>query len=104
MVFGGGQASFWVNVPDAVAQAVSTRLSLLTGEWFLDISEGTPWRTSILGAGTTPTYDAVLRARILGTQGANQMLSYSSSRVGRALSVSAQINTIYGTVTVTETL
>lgn len=103
-VFGGGQDSFWVNVPDAVAQAISTRLLLLTGEYFLDVAEGTPWRQSILGAGTTSTYDAVLRARILGTQGANQMLSYSSSKVGRALSVTAQVNTIYGPVTVTETL
>lgn len=103
-VFGGGQSSFWINQPEAVAQAISTRLRLLYSEWFLDQTAGTPWATQVLGAGTTSTYDAVLRGRILGTQGANQMLSYGSAKVGRALTVTAQVDTIYGVVPVKETL
>ncbi len=100
MIFGGGPTSFWIDVPDAVAQAISTRLKLLQGEFFLDVTDGTPWSTQVLGSGTTPTYDAVLRARILGTPGASAMVSYSSQRVGRKLSVQAQVETVYSTTAV----
>lgn len=103
-VFGGGQSSFWINQPEAVAQAILTRLRLLQGSWFLDITAGVPWATQILGKGTTSTYDAVLRAAILGTEGVNSMISYSSSLVGRSLTVNATVDTIYGAVTVSEPL
>ena len=46
MQFGHGSADFWHNVPEAVGQSVMTRLLLFAGEWFLDISEGTPWAAS----------------------------------------------------------
>ena len=102
MIFGGGLTSFWIDQPEAVAQAISTRLDLYLGTWFADTSQGVPWMTQVLGAGTTSTYDAVLRAEILGTPGANAMLAYNSAKVGRALTVTAKVNTIYGpTATVT---
>ena len=103
MVFGGGSNSFWIDVPDAVAQAISTRLKLQLGEWFLDTSDGTPWSTQILGTGTAATYDPAIRARILGTPGASVMLSYDSSKVGRALNVQAQVATTYSITTASGT-
>lgn len=105
-VFGGQQADFHKDSPDAVGQAVMTRLRLLRGEWFLDKTEGTPWATEVLGKYTSGTYDAAIRQRILGTQGVLALAAYSSSldTEHRALSVSATINTIYGTTTVQATL
>lgn len=95
-VFGHGNANFLVNSPEAVAQCIGTRLRLWTREWFLDITEGTPWNTDVLGTGTAGLYDQAIRARILGTPGVNAIVAYTSAKVGRALNVSATVNTIYG--------
>ena len=100
MVFGGNQNSFYKDAPEAVAQLVLTRLKLWLGEWFADTSDGIPYSTRVLGRGTTSTYDAVIRARILQTQGVVEITKYSSSLVGRQLTVNAQISTLYGTATV----
>ena len=105
-VFGGGAADFLVNTPEAVAQAVLTRLRLLRGEWFLDTTAGMPWDTDVLGKYTSGKYDAAIRMCILGTQGVTELTSYSSTAdpETRVLTVTATINTIYGTTTVQATL
>jgi hypothetical protein len=41
-VWGHQQNDFWINAPDGVAQAVLTRLKLFVGEWYLDVTDGTP--------------------------------------------------------------
>lgn len=104
-VFGGQQADFYVNSPEAVAQAVQTRLRLWQGEWFLDTTAGTPWN-QVLGKYTGGTYDTVIRQRILGTQGVQAITDYSSTldSEARVLTVSATISTIYGTTTVQATI
>lgn len=96
--FGRGVRNFLVNTPDAVAQAVVTRLRLLTGEWFLDSTEGTPYSTKILGTQTRPLYDEAIRDRILGTEGVTELVDYFSTFDGetRKLTVQATINTLYG--------
>lgn len=105
-VFGQGPSEFLVNTPAAVAQAVLTRLKLATGEWFLDLNEGTPYSTQILGENTQPLYDQAIRDRILGTQGVTSIESYVSilDTTTRALTVDCTINTLYGTVTITQSL
>jgi hypothetical protein len=105
-VFGHSQTDFYRDEPIAVAQAVQTRLGLFTGEWFLDTTEGTPWRTSVLGKYTQNTYDLVVKERILQTQGVKSIDSYSSTldRSARVLRISATISTIYGSSTVQATL
>lgn len=104
--FGSGFTAFLVDTPDAVAQAVLTRLLLWTEEWFLDSSEGTPYKTQILGKGTQTLYDLAIQQRILGTEGVLEIASYSSnfSASTRRLTVSAQIKTIYGQTTITAVL
>jgi hypothetical protein len=104
--FGHQQADFYRDQPEAVGQAVMTRLRLFTGEWFLDTTEGTPWRTDILGKYTQGAYDAVIKDRILQTDGVQSIDAYTSTldRSTRQLSVSATISTIYGTATVQATL
>jgi hypothetical protein len=102
----GTGSDFLANSPAAVAQAVQTRLRLFLGEWFLDTTDGTPWRTEVLGKYTSQSYDAAIKARILRTQGVTQITQYSSTFDSgkRALSVSATIETVYGAVTVKSTL
>jgi hypothetical protein len=97
-VFGHGSADFWKDVPDAPAQAVVTRLRLQTGQWFLDLTEGTPWKTRVLGKYTEATRDLVVRYRTRGTQGVTEISSYSSNldRDTREFSVDMTISTIYG--------
>lgn len=104
--FGNGQANFLRNTPETVAQAVVTRLRLLTGEWFLDTEEGTAYQAGVLGKQTLETASAVIRERILGTQGLVEILQFdiSENRDTRTLSVSAKIDTIYGPATIIEVL
>jgi hypothetical protein len=104
--FGQQQADFYRNVPEAVGQAVLTRLELFTGQWFLDSDEGTPWRTDVLGKYTRDSYDAVIQARILDTEGVTRIDDYTSAfnENTRKLTVSATITTAYGQTTVTTTL
>lgn len=95
-----------VNTPEAVGQAVYTRLKLWREEWFLDTTEGTPYNEEVLGKRDGRIPDAAIQQRILGTTGLTAITSYSSSYDGetRTLTVNAAIDTIYGPTTVTVTL
>jgi len=99
MVFGHGLQDFWIDVPDAPALAVTYRLGMELGAWWLDLSAGTPWQTQVLGMRTTFTRDPVIRSRILGTDGVLNIVDYSSdlARDTRAFSVNVVINTVYST-------
>ena len=97
--FGTG-FDFYKDVPEAVAQAVRTRLDLWLGEWFLDTSDGTPWIAGVLGKYTLRNYDMIVRARILDTEGVSELLSYESQYDGstRRVSIQATIETKYGQI------
>lgn len=83
------------NSSACVAQSIQTRLKLWQGEWFLDLTDGTPYIQDIMGLGTN--YDLEIQARILGTPGVQSIISYSSSiSSSRVLSVNAIVQTIYG--------
>lgn len=94
---------FLVNSPQAVAQAVLTRLKLWLGEWFLDTSDGTPYMTDVLGERAGKTPDAAIKRRILGTEGVTQIISYLSAYDGntRTLTVTTTVQTLYSTTPVT---
>ena len=102
MQYGVSQDEFLIDSPAAFAQAVMTRLLLLTGEWFVDVTEGLPVNTQILGVRTQPTYDRAIRDRISGTEGFKSIISYSSVLEGasRKLSVTATLDSIFGVVTI----
>lgn len=102
--FGRSALDFISDTPETVAQAVRTRLLLLRGEWFLDVTDGTPYATEILGANTAQTYDLAIRERILDTQGVTGIVSYESNLADRALTVVATIDTLYGQSTVSAAL
>lgn len=96
--FGGGATDFWIDVPDAPAQAVRTRLALWQGQWFLDAREGMPWKTQVLGNRTADTRDPTIKAHVLSTQGVLRITDYSSNlnRDARALAANIVIDTTYG--------
>lgn len=102
MTFGASQADFFRDNPEAVAQAVRTRLGLRLGEWFLNTREGTNYDGAVLGHNTSDTRDLELRSRILGTQGVRRIVEYRSvlDRNTREFRVTAVLDTIYGQTTV----
>jgi len=114
--FGHQEADFYIDSPEGVAQAVKTRLALFTGEWFLDTTDGTPWRTEVLGKYTMDSYDAVIKDRILSTQVLTDQLVLTSAVTSitaysstfnpdtRKLAVTVTIQTIYGEAQITSTL
>lgn len=101
-VFGRGDNGFYTDVPEAVAQAVRSRLTLWRGEWFLDTDEGTPWHRAVLGKQSPDIYSLAIRDRIHGTPGVLQLLNFTTRNDSetRRLSFSATLNTVYGEVTV----
>lgn len=102
--FGNGQLDFWINVPDAVGQQVKTRLLLWLGEWYLDITEGTPYIQGILGKHSLQQADTTVQQRVLdsvdeqGNPTVTDLASYTSQLDGnsRAMSVEMELDTIYG--------
>lgn len=100
-VFGAGLGEFLVDVPEAVGQAVGTRLLLASGEWFLDVNEGTPYATQILGTGTQQLYDQAVQERILDTPDVTGILKYSSTLDSkRKLTINCTIDTEFGIVNI----
>lgn len=99
MVFGRGARDFWHNEPDGVALLCSYRLAMNQGDWWLDLSAGTPWQTQVIGNRTEASRDPIIKSRIQGTQGVTAILSYSSTldRGPRAFSVRAEVTTSYST-------
>ncbi|KAB7788051.1 hypothetical protein [Methylorubrum populi] len=97
MVFGGNQAAFHRDTPEAVAQVVESRLQLWEGQWYLDLEEGTPYETQVLGKRTETLRDPALRARILDTPGVTEIARYDSvlNRDTRGFTVTATIETAF---------
>ncbi len=98
MNFGNQQADFYRDNPQAVAQAVWTRLRLWVGEWFIDQTEGTPYQQAALGTNKKATIEPAIRARILGTQNVTSIESFDLviNPDDRKASISAVINTAFG--------
>lgn len=101
VMFGRGLQSFHSGSP-ATIQRTRTRLLLVRGEWFLDTSEGVPWWDDpdapdvqpIMGVTRNLAYaEAILKARILGTDGVASLESFAMSFAPdtRRLSVSATV-------------
>lgn len=98
MTFGRGGNNFLINSPEAVAQSVLTRLKLWRGEWFLDVTEGTPYQQGVLGTGKREKVEPAIRQRILEGQGVKALTAFDISidPDERTVSINATIDTIYG--------
>lgn len=106
MTFGHQQHDFHRDVPEAVAQAVDTRLRLWLGEWFLDESEGTPYVQAMLGAHVQQSIEPAMRARLLNTQHVTSIDSFEFVRAAeeRGITILASLSTEFGSVAITEVL
>jgi hypothetical protein len=97
MRFGHGRDDYYIDNPAAVAQAIKTRLGLWTGEWFLNLNEGTNW-TNIVGVvGAYNVRDTVVRARILQTPYVTSLYDWKSEIWNRKYSASGKVVTAFGT-------
>lgn len=90
---------------DEVEQTIRTRLRLFLGEYFRDITDGTPWFEQILGKGVSvDARDAAIRNRVVNTPNVIRLTSYSSdfNINTREYSVTIGVLTSFGLLTVTE--
>ena len=102
-MWGGGQSNFLADV-DAVAQAIQTRILLLYGEWFEDLSIGTPLFQSMLGSpgNNVQAVSLLIQQRILGAPYVNSVSNVQTgydpaSRTGAFFALA---QTKFGTVTI----
>jgi len=102
-LFGYPSGQFWQDQVEGVAQAISMRLKLLQGEWFLDATQGVPYATNVLGRHTQAQADLVFRQTILDTQGVTRILSFISSLdpTTRKYSMACAVVTQFGQVGIT---
>lgn len=89
---------------DEIAQTVKTRLRLFLGEYFRDVTDGTPWWESILGKeGTLSSKEAIIKNRIVRTEGVIRLVSFSTDFDinTRVYTVNAGILTAFGATELT---
>lgn len=101
----GRSNEYFKDSPEGVAQCVSTRLQLWTGQWFLDVTEGTQWLPKgVLGKQSLA--DTIIQSRIRGTPGVRDITEYEAvlDTNIRKLKITAKIDTTYGASSVSEAL
>lgn len=84
---------------EAIAQTIVTRLKLFLGEYFRDVTDGTPWFQQILGKPSNlNAVEAILRNRIARSPGVIRLLSFGLDfdLNTRSLSVRSTVLTAYG--------
>lgn len=103
---GNGANNFLTDL-DAVAQIITTRLKLFEGEWWENLTDGTPFFQSIMAAPASQKNQQVisnlLQQRISGTPFVTglQSVNISVDPRTRALSFTCTVLTAFGPVTVT---
>ena len=101
-VFDGDLATsgmqFYDGTAQEVAKAIEYRLKIFLGEYFLNVSEGTPWFQSILGKNDASRGSLVIKNRILSTANVRTLTSYrfTFEQRERRLTVSADVVSDFG--------
>lgn len=84
----------------ALAQDVKTRVGLYKGENLFDISEGIDYDNEVLGVfGGKDFYAQLIKNRILGNPEVTTVSNVEITRTGRQLNATADVQSIYGNVT-----
>jgi len=100
------RGQMFLSSREAIAQTIVTRLKLFYGEYFRDVTDGTPWFQQILGKfENLNAVEALLRNRIARSPGVVRLLSFALQfdLATRRLSVQASVLTVYGEQDVTYT-
>lgn len=100
------RGQMFLTEKEAIAQTIVTRLKLFLGEYFRDITDGTPWFQQILGKfENLNAVEAIIRNRIARSPGVVRLLAFSLDYDldSRSLSVSASVLTTYGEQDITFT-
>ena len=98
--------SQFIGSAEEIAQTVKTRLKLFEGEYFRDISDGTPWFQQILGKGSSlGVKEALIKRRISQTEGVSSIFQFETDfdLSNRRYSVQAGILTPFGQATISLT-
>lgn len=102
--FGAGPQQGFLNGTEAVAQAVKTRLLLLYGDWFLDLTDGLQLWQKILGTSgaNKKIVDTLIQERILNTLNVDSIISFTAQLqpATRQYTFSCQILTAFTTTIV----
>lgn len=97
-----GAKDNYIKDLDAATQAIKTRLTLLQGEWWEDLENGTPYFQHILGTSgsreSIQGIDLLIQERILTLQEVTSIEEFESNfdSENRTYSVTCKVNTIYG--------
>jgi hypothetical protein len=100
MTFGHGAVDYLVDDP-AIGQNIQTRLLLFLGEWFLDVTDGTPWGSVLdIKPMDSRAVETVIRQRVLDTDGVTDITAYSFlfDPVSRKATISITVATVNSTV------
>lgn len=101
---GRGRQDFLTDV-EAVGQSIITRLGFWRGEWWEDENLGLPMWQSLLGVVGTKkeSIDRILQDEILQTTGVQNISTLASvfNTSNRTYQFYCEVNTIYGTTSIT---
>ena len=100
--FGKGRQNFVTGV-NAMMLNIQTRLKEWRGDCFWNENAGVDWH-NFLDVGTEKLLNRDIINVILNSSGVITIDSYSTTLTDRALSVTAKLKTIYGSVTLSEQL
>ncbi len=84
---------------EATAQLIEERILTVQTEWFMDLSQGLPWFTTLTGRCATPqVMRGYISAIIIQTPGVKQLVSVEISRAtaARKIGVQFKYKDIYG--------
>ena len=92
---------------DYVVQKLKIRLQFIKGEWYIDTTAGLAYFEDIwVKNPNLSTVDADIKATIIETPFVNSIISYSSiyDSTKRKLTVAFEVDTVFGIVSLKETL
>lgn len=97
----------FISEREEIAQTIRTRLRLFLGEYFRNITDGTPWFRDVLGKGAgEPIRQAAIKQRISRTPGVIKLVRFEPDYDidARTYSVTAEVLTEFGTIEIGESI
>jgi hypothetical protein len=90
-----------VSAADEVAQRLRCRLRSFLGDWFLNVTQGVPYRDEVFAKRNAPSrVEAAIKKEILTTSGVQELLEYTQVLDGstRRMTVDFKVRATDGTI------